>query len=222
MIISFKSAGDRSLIVNSSGVHLDNCLEISSKDTENLKTIEFLTSFAPLHNASATSMIKSFLKKITPKAINYGCFDTAFHVASMDPVQYRYPVREDAAGKGLPGGMSLRKWGFHGLSYSSVTRSVSRYLGKSESSLNLIICHLSSGASICAIKGGKSFDTSMGLTPLKVFLDLHVLEQSIQHFLIISSQGKIHLPKRQMKKRLAKRSLKLKLEMLMLIGQNIL
>lgn len=111
-------------------------------------------------------MIKSFLK-IIPNAINYGCFDTAFHVASMDPVQYRYPVRQDAAGKGLPGGMSLRKWGFHGLSYSSVTRSVSRYLNTSESDLNLLICHLGSGASICAVKGGKSFDTSMGLTPLE-------------------------------------------------------
>jgi acetate kinase len=148
------------------GAHLNNCLEILPSNTENLKTIEFLTSFAPLHNASATSMIKSILK-IIPQATNYACFDTAFHVASMDPVQYRYPVREDAAGRGLPGGMSLRKWGFHGLSYSSVTRSVSSYLGKKESELNLIICHLGSGASICAIKNGKSFDTSMGLTPLE-------------------------------------------------------
>lgn len=148
------------------GAHLPQCLEISPSNTENLQTIEFLTSFAPLHNASATSMIKSILKSM-PKATNYACFDTAFHVASMDPVQYRYPVHEDAAGRGLPGGMSLRKWGFHGLSYSSVTRSVAGYLDEKESELNLIICHLGSGASICAIKGGKSFDTSMGLTPLE-------------------------------------------------------
>lgn len=148
------------------GAHLPNCLEISPTDTSNLKTIEFLTSFAPLHNSSATSMIKSVLKML-PEAINYACFDTAFHVASMDPIQYNYPVREEAAGKGLPGGMSLRKWGFHGLSYSSVTRSVARYSKKDASELNLIICHLGSGASMCAIRGGKSFDTTMGLTPLE-------------------------------------------------------
>lgn len=148
------------------GAHLGNCLEILSSNGENLKTIEFLTSFAPLHNASSTSMIKSILK-ILPTAINYACFDTAFHVASMTPVQYRYPVREDAAGRGLPGGMSLRKWGFHGLSYSSIIRSTALYLKQKPSRLNLIICHLGSGASICAIKNGKSFDTSMGLTPLE-------------------------------------------------------
>ncbi|UZJ52890.1 hypothetical protein CBS101457_002210 [Exobasidium rhododendri] len=148
------------------GAHLPNCLEISPSDTKNLETIEFLTAFAPLHNASATFMIKSALK-ILPKAKNYGCFDTAFHVASMEQVQYRYPVREDAAGRGLPGGMSMRKWGFHGLSYSSITRSVAKYMKKDVSTLNLIVCHLGSGASICAIKGGKSYDTSMGLTPLE-------------------------------------------------------
>lgn len=60
----------------------------------------------------------------------------------------------------------MRKYGFHGISYAFITRSVAEFLGKKEEELNIIALHLGSGASACAVKGGRSWDTSMGLTPL--------------------------------------------------------
>ena len=60
----------------------------------------------------------------------------------------------------------LRKYGFHGISYAIITRAVAQYLNKPESETSLIALHLGSGASACAIKNGKSLDTSMGVTPL--------------------------------------------------------
>lgn len=76
-------------------------------------------------------------------------------------------VDPSLAGESLPGGMELRKWGFHGLSYDSILHTLSKELQRERQSLNVIICHLGSGSSMCAVVGGKSFDTTMGLTPLE-------------------------------------------------------
>ncbi|KAH8663166.1 acetate kinase-like protein [Tricladium varicosporioides] len=74
---------------------------------------------------------------------------------------YTYPIDQEIAKSN-----ALRKYGFHGISYSFITRSVAESLGKKESETSLIVLHLGSGASACAVKNGKSWDTSMGLTPL--------------------------------------------------------
>ncbi|KUJ20272.1 acetate kinase [Mollisia scopiformis] len=121
--------------------------------------LEALTDLAPLHNASALEIVK-FLIKEMPDTRNVAVFDSEFHQTIPEHIR-TYPIDQEIAKKN-----KLRKYGFHGISYSFITRSVAQYLGKKESETSLIVLHLGSGASACAIKNGKSWDTSMGLTPL--------------------------------------------------------
>nr|CDI56970.1 related to Acetate kinase [Melanopsichium pennsylvanicum 4] len=150
------------------GAHLDQCVSITRSDQHHLKTLQFLAEFAPLHNAVSVQLIKACLNSedLPEEHENVCCFDTAFH-SSLDGVRSRYMVDPCLAGETLPGGMELRKWGFHGLSYNSILNTLSSELGKERSMLNVIICHLGSGSSMCGVVKGKSFDTTMGLTPLE-------------------------------------------------------
>ncbi|KAJ1573843.1 hypothetical protein NDA12_003768 [Ustilago hordei] len=150
------------------GAHLSQCVAITSSDQHHLKTLQFLAEFAPLHNAVCVQLIRSCLdsQHLPEDHENVCCFDTVFH-STMDEARSRYMVDPSLAGSSLPGGMELRKWGFHGLSYSSILHTLAGELGRERESLNVIICHLGSGSSMCAVMGGKSFDTTMGLTPLE-------------------------------------------------------
>jgi acetate kinase len=121
--------------------------------------LEALTDLAPLHNASALEIVKFCIKEL-PNTRNIAVFDSQFHQTIPEHVR-TYPISQEIAKKN-----GLRKYGFHGISYSFITRSVASFLGKPESETNIIALHLGSGASACAIKNGKSWDTSMGLTPL--------------------------------------------------------
>lgn len=121
--------------------------------------LEALTDLAPLHNASALEIVKSCMK-VLPKARNIAYFDSQFHQTIPKHI-FTYPINQEIAQKN-----KLRKYGFHGISYAFITRSVADFLGKPESKTSIIALHLGSGASACAIRGGKSWDTSMGLTPL--------------------------------------------------------
>lgn len=132
-------------------------IQIINKDT--YKTIEELSDLAPLHNGSALQIVQSCFKQL-PNCTNIACFDSQFHKTIPQHIA-TYPINQDIARRN-----GLRKYGFHGLSYSYITREVAQHLGKSIDSLNIIALHLGSGASACAIKQGKSWDTSMGLTPL--------------------------------------------------------
>ncbi|KAI0041190.1 acetate kinase, partial [Auriscalpium vulgare] len=122
--------------------------------------IERLTDLAPLHNGPALSVIEACLESLKhANAIAY--FDTAFHHHIPKHI-WSYAIDPKIAqDKGL------RKYGFHGLSYAFILRTVSQYLKKDEAQTNLIVLHLGSGASVCAIRGGTSLDTSMGLTPVE-------------------------------------------------------
>lgn len=95
-----------------------------------------------------------------PRCTNVACFDSGFHASMPDYVKTYAIDQKIAKEKGL------RRYGFHGLSYSYILRETARYLGKSPSETNIIALHLGSGASACAIKNGKSIDTTMGLTPV--------------------------------------------------------
>lgn len=121
--------------------------------------IELLGDLAPLHNGPALDIVDACLKQL-PAAVNVACFDSQFH-ASIPAHISTYPIDQDVAHKNR-----LRKYGFHGISYSFIARSAAAYLKKDPTDLNIIALHLGSGASACAIKHGKSWDTSMGLTPL--------------------------------------------------------
>ena len=88
-------------------------------------------------------------------------FDTAFH-QTMPPYAYMYALPYS-----LYENASIRKYGFHGTSYQYVLGEAAAALGKGINETNLIVCHLGSGASMCAIRDGKCIDTTMGLTPLE-------------------------------------------------------
>ncbi|KAH7005247.1 Acetokinase family-domain-containing protein [Fusarium venenatum] len=121
--------------------------------------LEELSDLAPLHNGVALSIVDTCISAL-PSTVNVACFDSQFH-QTLPPHIYTYPIDPQIAKSNR-----LRKYGFHGISYAFITRSVANYLQRDVSSLNMIALHLGSGASACAIKGGKSWDTSMGLTPL--------------------------------------------------------
>ncbi|OAA53755.1 acetate kinase [Niveomyces insectorum RCEF 264] len=121
--------------------------------------LEKLNDLAPLHNAKSLEIIRACLRQL-PRATNVACFDSQFH-STLPPHISTYPINPDIAKSNM-----LRKYGFHGLSYAFITRAVAGFLDKPIQETNLIALHLGSGASACAIKGGQSLDTSMGLTPL--------------------------------------------------------
>ncbi|KAG6008962.1 hypothetical protein E4U21_003514 [Claviceps maximensis] len=121
--------------------------------------LEQLSELAPLHNGAALGIVESCIKQL-PEATNIACFDSQFHATIPEHIA-TYPIDPRVAKNSR-----LRKYGFHGLSYAFIARSAAEFLDKDMAKLNIIALHLGSGASVCAIKGGKSWDTSMGLTPL--------------------------------------------------------
>ncbi|KAF9466553.1 Acetokinase family-domain-containing protein [Collybia nuda] len=126
---------------------------------ESYHHIETLSDLAPLHNGAALSVIKACLSAL-PKAKSVAYFDTSFHRSIPNHIA-SYAINPTVAHQ-----RGLKKYGFHGLSYSFILRSVSEFLKRSPKTLSLICLHLGSGASACAIRHGQSIDTSMGLTPL--------------------------------------------------------
>jgi acetate kinase len=129
-------------------------------DNNVLAKLEKLVSLAPLHNPSNIDGIKSIYKKL-PNAKQIAVFDTAFHTTMPQKISL-YPLPYSLYQK-----HKIRKYGFHGTSHSFVANEYALYCKKNLKKLNLLTIHLGNGASICAIKKGKSIDTSMGFTPLE-------------------------------------------------------
>ncbi|CAE6451142.1 unnamed protein product [Rhizoctonia solani] len=127
---------------------------------EGLEQMDALSAFAPLHNHFAVQVVRFCLKHI-PNGRQILLFDTMFH-STIPPQVYTYPLEQSSEKTPIP----LRKYGAHGLSYASILDSVASYLNKPKEQCTLVIAHLGSGASVCLVKEGKSWDTSMGLTPL--------------------------------------------------------
>ncbi|KAL5119351.1 hypothetical protein ACEQ8H_002838 [Pleosporales sp. CAS-2024a] len=128
-------------------------------DQETYHHIEELSDLAPLHNGPALTIVRA-VAEILPNAKNIAYFDSSFHSTIPDYI-YTYPIDQSVAERN-----KLRKYGFHGISYSFIAQAVSAYLQKPKTELNIVALHLGSGASACCIKNGESHDTSMGLTPL--------------------------------------------------------
>ena len=114
---------------------------------------------APLHNPAGIIGIEA-CKKVMPGKPMVGVFDTAFH-QTMPKERYIYPIPYEYYKK-----YGIRKYGFHGTSHLYVSQRLAEIVGKDISELKIVTCHLGQGSSICAVEGGKSVDTSMGLTPL--------------------------------------------------------
>ncbi len=126
-------------------------------DDEVIQNIKDLTKLGPLHHPGNLAGIEA-LRKVLPNVPMVAVYDTAFH-QTMPKENYMYPVPYEWYLK-----YGVRKYGFHGTSHKYITTVMKEKLGKEN--VNLIICHIGSGASISAIKDGKCFDTTMGLTPL--------------------------------------------------------
>ncbi len=126
---------------------------------EVIKAIEDVCELAPLHNPANLIGINAF-KEALPNVTEVAVFDTAFH-QTMDPVEYMYSVPYEWYTK-----YGVRKYGFHGTSHKYVSLRAAAMLGKKPEDTKVIVCHIGNGASLCAVKGGKSIDTSMGFTPL--------------------------------------------------------
>jgi acetate kinase len=121
-------------------------------DDSVLAQLEAATAFAPLHIPSALSVIR-FAQQHFPGLPQAACFDTTFH-AELPAVARFLPISKELQSEGI------QRYGFHGLSCESIVHQVANNLPN-----HLVIAHLGNGASVTAVKGGKSIDTSMGLTP---------------------------------------------------------
>ena len=123
------------------------------------KTIEALSELAPLHNPANLVGFRAFQKEL-PQARHGAVFDTAFHQTMKDDV-YLYPIPYEYYEN-----YKIRRYGFHGTSHYFVSHRVAALMNKKIEDINVITCHLGNGASIAAVQGGNSVNTSMGFTPL--------------------------------------------------------
>ena len=126
---------------------------------EVINEIEACSDLAPLHNPNAVAGMRA-CKNVVPDMKMVACFDTSFH-QTIPKERYIYPIPYEYYEK-----YGIRKYGFHGISHEYVSKRVAELLGKDVKDLKIISCHLGQGASLCAIKDGKSVETTMGLTPL--------------------------------------------------------
>ncbi len=125
-----------------------------------MAAIEENVPLAPLHNPANIMGIKACLS-VMPKTPMVAVFDTAFH-QTMPARAYLYGLPIDLYRR-----LKVRRYGFHGTSHMYVSKKAAELLGKPVESLKIVTCHLGNGSSVSAVDGGKSVDTSMGLTPLE-------------------------------------------------------
>ena len=125
-----------------------------------IEKIAELADLAPLHNPAHIIGIKAFQKAL-PTVPQVVVFDTVFHQTMAEEV-YMYATPYEWYEK-----YGIRKYGAHGTSHQYVSQRAALLIGKPLEQSKIIVCHLGNGASICAVKGGKCVDTSMGLTPLE-------------------------------------------------------
>lgn len=134
------------------------CSTIITEDV--IKAVEECTDLAPLHNPANLIGVRA-CQELMPNTPMAGVFDTAFH-QTMPLEAYMYGIPYEYYEK-----YRIRKYGFHGTSHSFVSKRMAELLGKPIEDLKIIVCHLGNGSSVCAVDGGKSVDTSMGLSPLE-------------------------------------------------------
>ena len=129
-------------------------------DDASIDALDALVELAPLHNAPAVAAIRATATRL-PSVPMIAVFDTAFHATLPDAAR-EYAIPRDLARR-----HGIRRYGFHGLAYESVVQAYARATGQPVSSVTIVALHLGSGCSAAAIAGGRSIDTSMGMTPLE-------------------------------------------------------
>lgn len=129
-------------------------------DDEVMEALNDCIELAPLHNPPNIMGIEA-CKELMPNTPMVGVFDTAFH-QTIPMSNYIYPLPYELYKK-----YGIRKYGFHGTSHKYVSQRAAEMLDRPIEELNIVTCHLGNGASVCAVQGGKSIETSMGFTPLE-------------------------------------------------------
>ncbi|MEJ5944415.1 acetate kinase [Pseudokineococcus basanitobsidens] len=124
------------------------------------RAVEELSDLAPLHNPANLEGIR-VARRAVPDVPHVAVFDTAFH-ATVPPEAYTYALDRDVARRN-----GVRRYGFHGTSVASVVPRAAALLGRPAEDLAMVVLHLGNGASATAVLGGRSVETSMGLTPLE-------------------------------------------------------
>src|SRR5205823_3961447 len=115
---------------------------------------------APLHNPIDLAVIEAASRR-APGVPGVAAFDTAFH-RTLPEVAWRYALPEEVGA-----GAELRRYGFHGIAHRYVAEQLPAHLGRGAAGTRLVLCHFGGGASVCAVREGRSVDTSMGMTPLE-------------------------------------------------------
>ncbi|MFI0412416.1 acetate/propionate family kinase [Actinomadura sp. 3N508] len=128
-------------------------------DDEVTKRLDALADLAPLHQPLSLHALGE-IRRALPGVPAVACFDTAFH-ATLPEAAATYAIPAEWRER-----FGLRRYGFHGLSHSYAARRAAELLDADLSGLRLVVCHLGAGASLCAVAGGRSVDTTMGFTPL--------------------------------------------------------
>jgi acetate kinase len=167
-------------------------------DDEVIQKIEALSPLAPLHNPANLEGIKVVQEKY-PQIPQVAVFDTAFH-ASMEKEAYLYALPYEMYEQ-----HKIRRYGFHGTSHSYLLDQAAKMLSKRCDELNIITLHLGNGASACAIKNGKSIDTSMGFTPLEGLV-MGTRSGDIDPAIVLYLQEKLQMSAKEVDKLLNKES----------------
>jgi acetate kinase len=128
-------------------------------DDEVVDYLASIADLAPLHNPRAVAAIRS-LRELLPEAPVVAAFDTSFH-ATLAPEAATYALPREWNHR-----FGLRRYGFHGLSHAYAVRRGAELAGRSLATSRIVSCHLGAGASLCAVREGRSVDTTMGFTPL--------------------------------------------------------
>lgn len=157
VIKDFKEIGAVGNRIAHGGESFDCSVVVTDEVIEKIKA---LTPLAPLHTPGNLAGIYA-MREVLPGVPQVAVFDTAFH-STLPPQSYLYGLPYEYYEK-----YGVRRYGFHGTSHRYVAEKAAKMIGKNWQDLNIVSCHLGSGASICAIKQGKSFDTTMGMTPLE-------------------------------------------------------
>jgi acetate kinase len=155
-------------------------------DDQVRKRLESLTDLAPLHQPKSLAALDA-VQAALPDVPAVACFDTAFH-ASIPAPAATFALPEEWRTR-----WNLRRYGFHGLSHGYVSRRAADILGRPVSELRVVSCHLGAGASLAAIDGGRSVDTTMGFTPLDGLV-MATRSGSVDPGLVLWLEEHAHMP----------------------------
>jgi len=167
-------------------------------DDQVRQRLESLTDLAPLHQPKSLAALDA-VQAVLPAVPAVACFDTAFH-ATIPAAAATFALPEEWRTR-----WSLRRYGFHGLSHAYVSRRAAELLGRDARGLRLVTCHLGAGASLAAIQGGRSVDTTMGFTPLDGLV-MATRSGSVDPGLVLWLEEHVHMPAAELASALEHRS----------------